>query len=256
MYADKEIETSRKYLQKVIEGLNEPIVLIGGWAVYFTVRERYQEMTGRDYLGSRDIDLGFQVNEEDMRNSAFSKALDILKGELGFKPMSFRLFKEIHLETGEELDTESAKATPLHNIFPMYVDMIVDKIPAGFDSHFGFIPPDEPLLQYPFDDPTKRKEIKEFGRVIWLPSPDVLIATKCKAYPDRDKEHKRVKDACDLAALLLLTKGYSKDTLISMIGLPGLQSFKSTLSSDDQIQASKILDIDVDLVKNAFAGIL
>ena len=34
MYDDIEVEISRRYLNRVTEILNEPIVMLGGWAVY------------------------------------------------------------------------------------------------------------------------------------------------------------------------------------------------------------------------------
>jgi hypothetical protein len=37
--------------------------LLGGWAVYYIVNENFQKATGRTYIGSRDIDLGFHLNK-------------------------------------------------------------------------------------------------------------------------------------------------------------------------------------------------
>ncbi len=59
MYQDQETKTSFHYLNKVINSLEEPICLLGGWAVYFSVNERFEKEKGYPYLGSRDIDLGF-----------------------------------------------------------------------------------------------------------------------------------------------------------------------------------------------------
>jgi hypothetical protein len=33
--------------------------LLGGWAVYYLVNKNFQKVTGRTYIGSRDIDLVF-----------------------------------------------------------------------------------------------------------------------------------------------------------------------------------------------------
>ena len=59
MYAQNEVEISRMHLEEVISSIDEPIVVLGGWAVYFLVNGAYRETTGREYIGSRDIDLGF-----------------------------------------------------------------------------------------------------------------------------------------------------------------------------------------------------
>ncbi len=116
MYEDKETEISYKYLREVIEHLDEPICLLGGWAVYFTVNNLFKDEKGYSYLGSRDIDLGFN-------NIQTIKKVMTKLTELGFKKISFRFFKELHSETMKELTKEEAKRTPLHYIFPMYVDL-------------------------------------------------------------------------------------------------------------------------------------
>lgn len=201
MYADFETRTSFRYLKEVIQGLNDPICLLGGWAVYLHVNERFEKAQGRPYLGSRDIDLGFSMSG-DMKGSTLAKATTILQDALGFRPLSFRFFKETHTETGEEI--RKGEIVPSHYIFPMYVDVIVDTIPAGFRQVFGFNPIDEPLLTFVFE----KKEclsVKEFGRRILLPKPELLLAMKVHSLPNRDKEHKLVKDICDAFALAWYT---------------------------------------------------
>ena len=153
------------------------------------------------YLGSRDIDLGFSMSG-DMKESALAKAIIILRDTLGFRPLSFRFFKEIHTETGEEI--RKGEIVPSYYIFPMYVDVIVDTIPAGFRKVFGFDPIDESLLTQVFE----KKEylsVKVFGRRILLPKPELLLAMKVHSLPNRDKEHKQVKDICDAFALAWYT---------------------------------------------------
>jgi hypothetical protein len=57
LYAKYETDTSFDYLEKIIDILDEPICILGGWAVYLTVNKKFKEDLGPDYLGSRDIDL-------------------------------------------------------------------------------------------------------------------------------------------------------------------------------------------------------
>lgn len=85
MYEDKETEISYKYLREVIEHLGEPICLLGGWAVYFTVNNLFKDEKGHSYLGSRDIDLGFN-------NIQTIKKVMTKLTELDFKKISFRFF--------------------------------------------------------------------------------------------------------------------------------------------------------------------
>jgi hypothetical protein len=41
MYDDIEVEISKKYLDRITVILDEPIVMLGGWAVYLSVNEKY-----------------------------------------------------------------------------------------------------------------------------------------------------------------------------------------------------------------------
>ncbi len=208
MYLEFETRTSYKYLKQVISALEEPICILGGWAVFLHVNKNFQKAQGRSYLGSRDIDLGFHLDKnatmEQMKNSALAESLDILQHKLNFKSVSFRLLKEVHTETEEEI--EDGKIIPAHFIFPMYVDVLVDNIPAKFKDVFRFQPADESLLRFAFEDGKYREELKEKGKKLWLPKPELLLATKLNALKTRDKEHKKIKDVCDIFALLWYSK--------------------------------------------------
>ncbi|HLD19535.1 MAG TPA: hypothetical protein VJB90_06025 [Candidatus Nanoarchaeia archaeon] len=201
MYGEFETRISYKYLKEVINNLEEPICILGGWAVFFHVNQKYEKAQGRPYLGSRDIDLGFHM-AGNIKKSALSQTIRILKEKLEFKPLSFRFIKEIHTETEEEI--KKGEIVPAHFIFPMYVDLIVDRIPEDFKRIFGFNPIDEPLLRIVFE----KKEymiMKEFEKKLLLPKPELLLAMKINSLPDRDKEHKRIKDICDIFTLAWYT---------------------------------------------------
>ena len=180
MFELREIELSKKYLKEAIEVIEQ----LGGWAVYFLVNEKYKQTTGREYIGSRDIDLGFKMEVEDLEKSVFAKSCKILIEYLEFRPLSFRLFKEIHAETGEVLKKDKSKDILSYQIIQIYVDLIVNCIPTGFRDSFGFTPIDEPLLNPVFENETNRIELEEFGRSIWVPTPEILLATKIKSYPN------------------------------------------------------------------------
>ena len=201
MYQEFETRTSYKYLKEVINNLKEPICILGGWAVFFHVNKKFHEAQGRPYLGSRDIDLGFQM-KANLKKTTLAQTINILKEKLKFKPLSFRFMKEIHTETEEEL--KEGETVPTHFIFPMYIDLIVDSIPSDFKTYFGFNPIDEPLLKQVFE----KKEfiiVSEYDRKLLLPTVKVLLGMKINSLPNRDKEHKRIKDICDIFALLWYT---------------------------------------------------
>jgi hypothetical protein len=257
MYESKEIELSKSYLKEVIESIDESIVVLGGWAVYFLVNDRYRETTGHDYIGSRDIDLGFRMEEAKLDKTTFARSYKILIDDLGFTPQSFRLFKQIHVDTGEVLDENKAKNIPMYQIIPIYVDLIVNSIPKGFQEKFGFTPIDEPLLDNVFKSKQYRKEIKEFKRIIYVPNPLILLATKLRSYPNRDKDHKRIKDACDITALLMFnSEEIDRDALIELIGPEALEEFKKKHNKEVINAVSEIIDIDKSIVESSVRKII
>ena len=243
MYLEFETKTSYNYLQHVISALEEPICILGGWAVFLHVNKNFQKAQGRSYLGSRDIDLGFHLDKnatvEQMKNSALAKSLDILQNRLKFKSVSYRLLKEIHTETEEEI--EEGKVIPAHFVFPRYIDLLVDTIPAKFKEVFHFQPADEPLLSFVFEEKKHREELKEFNKKLWLPKPELLLATKLNALKHRDKEHKKIKDICDIFALLWYSKEKPQELnqkITQFMPLKNISTIISTIDEADYQKAS------------------
>ncbi|MEA3343757.1 MAG: hypothetical protein U9Q92_06350 [archaeon] len=213
-YERYETEISEKYLKKIIRTYPDT-VLLGGWAVYLHVNSNFKKARGRNYSGSRDIDLGFHMDtkwdKDHLKNSPFSRITRHLTCE-GFEWQGSRLFKNYHTETERELTLEESKKLFTPSIFPLYIDPIVDSIHSQFSATFGFVPIDEPLLRYAFEDKRLRRNKKIFGTAVILPAPALLIATKLNSFPERDKDHKRIKDISDIFALLF----YSGETLPSI----------------------------------------
>lgn len=205
MYEKIEIDTSQKYLKQVIEALEEPICLMGGWAVRYLVNERFKNEMGRDYLGSRDIDLGFQVKKDwtlkELKNSDFAKAMNVLEEKLDFELQGFRMHKQIERNSGRELTSSEAKNIISLNLFDVYVDLMVSEVHPRFRDAFGFIPAEELLLQEVFSKTANRKEFRLFEKTIYLPSAEMLVAMKLNSVVDRDKEHKQLKDLYDIVAV-------------------------------------------------------
>lgn len=250
MYDRAETDISWEHLREVIENLEEPIVIMGGWAVYFLVNEGYKRNTGRNYIGSRDIDLGFHIGD-DLENSAFHLTYQKLTNDLDFRPLSFgRLFKEIDRNTGNTLAPEVAKNIPSYDIFPMYVDLIVDRITPAFTTHFGFTPIDEDLLQPIFQDAGNRTEREEFKRKLWLPSPDLLLSMKVKSHPNRDKEHKCIKDLSDIVALGLFTGARPTFSTI-----PEIETFQKNAREEDIERVAGIVGMEIETIRAAITRI-
>lgn len=253
MYKEFETRTSYKYLKEVINSLKEPLCILGGWAVFFHVNERFEKAQGRPYLGSRDIDLGFNVSNG-LKPSTLAQAIKTLTEKLKFKPLSFRFMKEIHTETEEEI--KEGEIVPAHFTFPMCVDLIVDSIPADFKEIFGFNPIDEPLLKVVFE----KKEyviLKEFGKKLLLPKPELLLAMKINSLPDRDKEHKRIKDICDIFALAWYTDlNPEKLDLLRYLKKSSLNKCSQALNKEDYLKAGTQIGHDAQEIKRILEMLL
>lgn len=204
LYPNYETDISFNYLKQVVDILDEPICILGGWAVYFTVNEKIKKDRGIGYLGSKDIDLGFHIDknilEKNLKNTPIAKTIKLLE-QNGFQPLSFRYYKDINIETGIELTKEQSAKTPSHNIFQIYVDIIVDEIHPKFKKTFGLNPIDESLLKHVFEEKNNRIELKIFKKMLWLPTPEILLATKIKSLPNRTKDNKKIKDLSDIYSL-------------------------------------------------------
>jgi hypothetical protein len=263
LYQKFETDTSYEYLQKIVDILDEPICILGGWAVYFTVNEKYKEEKGANYLGSRDIDIGFHIDEKldknKLKNTAVGKSMTSIKDH-GFIPQGFRFYKDIHIETGKELTPHESIKEQTHNIFKIYIDVIVDNIHPHFKEIFGFIPADEPLLSNVFLDKNKRKELAEFNKILWLPSPEILLATKITCLPKRTKDEKLIKDICDIYALSFYSGEKIHlliDKISSLITKENLEQIKSFLKSDKEvIQAGESIEVEPEAIKNLFKRII
>jgi hypothetical protein len=149
LYQNYETEISLGNLNEITNILDQPQCLLGGWAVYLTINSDFKKTHGREYQGSRDIDLGFHIdknlNECSLRESQFFRTVNILDRS-GFELISQRFSKCYHTETRKLLDVETAKKTPQAFMFYHFIDPIVDYQHSLFEQICGFAPIDEPLL--------------------------------------------------------------------------------------------------------------
>ncbi|MFH1101042.1 MAG: nucleotidyl transferase AbiEii/AbiGii toxin family protein [Methanobacteriota archaeon] len=264
LYDKFETDTSSTYLKHIITKLEDPVCLLGGWAVYLTVNDLFSKDQGRNYLGSRDIDLGFYIptslSKTKLKDTTIGKSLTSLK-TLGFNNIGFRYYKEIHYETRKELTPEEAKRTPTHDIFPMYIDPIVNEIHPFFKETFGFTPVDEPLLTFVFQHKKYRVELTEFNIPLWVPSPEILLATKIKSVPRRTKDEKLIKDICDIYALLWYSgKDYNtlQEETWKILNKNDKKQLQFFIQKEHDIfqKTQTALDIDTEIIKNLFKKFL
>jgi len=204
VYEPVEIQISEKYLEKVFRLIKGNICLLGGWATYQIVNKDFERTTGRKYIGSRDIDIGFHIDknwtEKQLKTSEFCAAIKRIEN-MGFRSVSFRLVKDFHLETGRELMPNESVKLPQYQIFNLFVDPVVDHIHPRIKPLLGFVPIDEPLLSLVFAE-RLNTTTKLFGTDVMLPKTHVLLAMKMNSVITRDQQHKRIKDIADIYALL------------------------------------------------------
>ena len=205
MYDADELTSASEALEALVEALPKGMVLLGGWAVFHIVNGSYTREHGIPYIGSRDIDVGFHMDpswtDEELRSSPFAKAIEVARS-LGYGPMgSFRYCRFIQRMTGRALTEEESKRVPSYDLFQLYLDMMVDRIHPRQDEVLGPRALDEPILARVYDeDLVQTVRVGEVS--VPVPPPHLLLAMKLKAIPNRQKEDKVFKDACDIYALL------------------------------------------------------
>lgn len=61
-YVDEITDISEQELRPLCQTVEPPACLLGGWAVHLHVNDGFRSEYGREYIGSRDVDLGFHVD--------------------------------------------------------------------------------------------------------------------------------------------------------------------------------------------------
>jgi len=263
MYKEKEVEISEVWLERIFS-LGYDMCLIGGWAVYESVTRNYEEDKGRQYLGSKDIDVGFHVdpswNLDQLKDSDYLKFFRYLE-ENGFSWVGYRFLKGYDYDTKRELTKEEMSRRPSFEVIEFYVDPIVDSLNPLLQSELLINPIDEPLLSLVFKDKSVNKITLSDHREITvvIPKPEVLLAMKFNSVDDRTKEHKRIKDIMDIFALIWYSEYEMGDMREKVSCLKGLKDIEKSIlrfKEDELLQASKAIDFEYEDVKNVFKNFI
>lgn len=261
LYEKYETEISQGNLRKVFSEIPLPLCLLGGWATYLTVNEKFYQSHGRNYHGSKDIDLGFHIektySDSELTNSMFSKTISVLEKN-GFYLLGSRLVQHFHIETKRSLTEEESRKIATYNMFDLYVDPIVDSIHPKMNKILRINPIDEPILREVFEN-KKFKLIDAFGAKIMLPLPEVLLATKINSVLNRQKDHKRIKDIVDIYALIwhsntdpkiLLTK------LSEIVSKERIAEVISKFTDKDYTESAKAIGIEKTEIENVIKSFI
>jgi len=261
-YADSVTAHSRGELQDVLSVAEPPVCLLGGWAVHIHVTDSFQSQHGRGYIGSRDIDIGVHVDPgwtpEELDDTPVATTLKRIQNDLDYDRGRFGFYQQFHRETGERLDDSEASDLPPHRIFRVDIDMIPDtaKLDA-FEDRFGFRPPAEPLLEPVFGDTTGDQLARyvdwDVSDAVRIVPPATLAAMKIRAFPERDKSHKRLKDLADLHALLWYVTDYGeiKTAVRELLTQGDRAGFEGAIEEDLYDRTASLINVDVAVVRQS-----
>jgi len=260
-YVDEITDLSEQELQPVCRTIESPACLLGGWAVHLHVNDGFQAAYGREYIGSRDIDIGFHVDpawgEEELRDAPVGRSLQQLK-EDGYVPLSFRLVRYFNQDTGEGISEEEAQSLPQHQVFQLFLDIIPDTDDLDtFHEALGFRPPAEPLLQHAFADdaaaPLAAYHDWDIPDTVHIADADLVAAMKIRSILDRDETQKRVKDIADLHALLWYVREYRKmrSAVRRRVSEMDIDQLQDHVGEGVYADAAQLLQIDTQLVQDS-----
>ena len=143
----------------------------------------------------------------------------------------------------------------------MFIDPMVDYIHPSFQRILRFNPADEPLLNPVFQNKKYRRELQQFNKLLWIPTPEMLLATKIKSVLNRTKDEKLIKDICDIYALSWYSgKTFQKvkDESHKHINHEILTKLHGMLKPEKDIfqKAQIAMDIDAETIKNLIEDLI
>lgn len=261
-YAEAVTSLSRGELRDVLTVAEPPVCLLGGWAVHVHANDGFRAAHDRDYIGSRDIDLGIHVDPEwtaeDVTDSPVAETIARIETELGYSRGRFGFYQQFHRETGDRLDEAEVRDLPPHEVFQVDVDIVPDTTELdAFEEVFGFRPPAEPLLEPVFSEDTGEHLGEhvdwEVPEEVHVAPPGALVAMKVGALPDRDESHKRLKDLADLHSLLWYVTDYDvvKADVRSRITDERVAAFESAVDADLYDRTARLIDVDSTVVRQS-----
>lgn len=260
-YVPQVTELSEQELQAVFEASEPPVCLLGGWAVHLHVNPGFQSEHGREYIGSRDIDIGVHIDYSwttaDFPDTPVGESISAIS-DVGYTRSRFGFVQHFLRDSQERISEAEAEEHGLHEVFQVYVDIIPDTTELGaFREVFGFKPPAEPLLAPVFEE-CEGEPLSEY--VPWsspdeklIVPPDLLAAMKVRSLPDRDKSHKRVKDIADLHALLWYVEDYTemKAEVLERVAASDLDRLDDAVDEGMFESAAQLLQVEPQLVSDS-----
>ena len=93
---------------------------------------------------------------------------------------------------------------------------------------------------------------------MWLPTPEILLATKLKSICNRTKDEKLIKDICDIYVLSWYSSRKFYELKQNVHGLiDGLEEISAKVQSEELFKKAEVaLGIEAETIKNVFKMLL
>lgn len=231
LYDERVTTVSLDTLRTIVEMMDHPVCLCGGWAVYFTINAFFKEKKGRDYLGSQDIDIGFyippMISKSELESTTLFKTVKILRSN-GFQPDGFRYRKEINLDKQMNISKTNEP-----EMFSLYVDILVNSYPPSIHDIYPNCFFEVPLIEEVYINEGNQIRIPGITTNLFMPNRAILTAMKIRSFPTRGQDHhKKIKDLCDLYGLLWFSERSIHDNMKEVLAFTdtdSLERFKSSM---------------------------
>ena len=143
-------------------------------------------------------------------------------------------------------------------VFRLYIDLVVDKIPFLFGDVFDFTPIDEPLLELAFSE-ERYRHVHWQGVDLKVVEPSLLLGMKLNSVDTRTRDHKGLKDIADMYALAWHS-GESladlKEEIVLFMPVDRLKTVLRGISRDDFSDISNMLGVEARSISRVFAGLV
>jgi len=184
MYDVAETDASRRYIDILVREFGDDIAIVGGWAVFFLVDERYRSATGFEYLRSRDVDLIISPKPAFVeRFGAGIRTLGFVEGGLPFR---YQLILE--RDNGSILTEKEAAIRETFDLVYIFLDV--------------FSPRRVPLGAWVIPELDRALRGRRTIDAVPVAPPLEVLKMKLRSFGERENPEKREKDACDIYALL------------------------------------------------------
>jgi hypothetical protein len=224
LYEPEETDISLRYLLMLAKEFGcKDFGIMGGWATFFLVDTGFREATGNEYLRSRDIDVFISSSAEFVER--FKSGI----AGLGFFPGAYRFRYSLVLkrDSGVILNRDETRAIPAYETICVDLDVFSER-EVGMGTWVL------PALKGAFGK--YGRNVTRDGLKILVPGEKMSLDLKGGTYLARDREHKRIKDTCDIYALLFYS-GLGK----SVISDPVRMALKRIIDSGDTVYIAEHL---------------